>query len=503
MRKLVCILLLFALVLSVCACGGGDTTATTSATTQESSTEGTTAPVGIEDPYAGVFRVGYARTVITPTLPVPMRGYGNTSKRISEGVRDDLYATCTVISDEAGNSLAIFTMDLCQFQQKLLDYFRVVAEKYGFGPENLIINSSHTHAGPDTASSLPSAVEYTEYLYAQMEKALQNALADRKPVTEMAVGIGETEGMNFCRHYILEDGSYAGDSFGDWSRAPIQDHVKFADPEYRILRFTREGGKDVVLMNWQSHPSKCGWIDGAPSLLHSADFIHPLRESMETLADCHFSYMQGAAGSINNSSRISTEGHKGDYMEYGYDMACFVVDTLNNDMVPVQTGQIRTTRQAITLAINHDMDHMFYKAKELQAIWNTTGDREQIYELGRPYGISSPYHAEAIVNRYNMGESDTFYVGAFSIGDQIAFTTAPFETFDVNAKYERENSPFAYTFTLGYTNGATGYLPSDYVWDYTSYETDTHKFHRGSAEVVQNTHMDQLAALNALVKAEE
>ena len=502
MRKLICMLLLFALVLSVCGCGGDSgKTATTQATT--AATEGTTVPEYMEDPYAGQFRVGYARALITPLQPVPMRGYGNTSQRISEGVRDDLYATCTVISDEQGNSLAIMALDLCSFPQKDLDYFRTIAEKYGFGPENLIVNTSHTHAGPDTSSSLDSAAEYTVYMYEQMEKALQDALADRKPVTETTVGIGQTEGLNFCRHYILEDGSYAGDSFGDWSRAPIADHVREADPEYRILRFAREGGKDVILMNWQSHPSLCGWINGGPSLLLSADFIHPLRESMEELADCHFAYLQGAAGTINNGSRISGEGHQGDYMEFGYDMACFVVDTLNNDMVTVQTGEIRTTRQSITLEINHDMDHLYYKAKELASIWSATGDREQIYELGRPYGISSPYHANAIVSRYGMGETDTFYVGAFTIGDQIAFTTAPFETFDVNAKYERENSPFDYTFTLGYTNGSTGYLPADYVWDYTSYETDTHKFHRGSAEVVQNTHMEQLDQLSALTKAEE
>ncbi|MBE6982285.1 MAG: hypothetical protein E7437_08195 [Ruminococcaceae bacterium] len=506
MRKLVSILLLLALVLSVCACGGGDKTASTSATTQTPSAEATTVPAGMDDPYAGVFRVGYARTVITPTLPVPMRGYGNTSQRVSGDVRDDLYATCTVISDEQNNSVAIFTMDLCQVQEEPLERIRSIALEYGFAPENLFVNSSHTHAGPDTASGLESAVEYKEYLYDQVEKALQKALEDRSPVTDMSVGIGQTENMNFSRHYILEDGSYAGDSFGDWSRAPIAQHVVEADPEYRLLRFQRETGKDVVLMNWQSHPSLCGWVDGGPSLLHSADFVHPLRESMEELADCYFSYMQGAAGGNNNGSRMTDEGYKGGpdvYMQFGYEMACMANETLENHMTSVQTGTIRTTRTEITLPINHDQDTLFYKAKELSAIWKTTGDREQIYELGRPYGISSPYHAEAIVSRYSMGESASFYVGAFSIGDEVGFTTAPFETFDVNAKYERENSPFRFTFTLGYTNGSMGYLPADYVWDYTSYETDTHRFHRGSAEVVQSTHMEQLTALSELAKAEE
>ena len=59
-------------------------------------------------------RVGYARTDITPTEPVPLRGYGNASHRMSERVLSPLCATCLAVTDGRGETVLIYALDLCE-----------------------------------------------------------------------------------------------------------------------------------------------------------------------------------------------------------------------------------------------------------------------------------------------------------------------------------------------------------------------------------------------------
>ena len=56
-------------------------------------------------------RIGFGRADITPVESVPLRGYGNTSRRMSGPVLSPLYATCLAFSDGA-NTVLFSTMDL-------------------------------------------------------------------------------------------------------------------------------------------------------------------------------------------------------------------------------------------------------------------------------------------------------------------------------------------------------------------------------------------------------
>ena len=59
---------------------------------------------------------------------------------------------------------------------------------------------------------------------------------------------------------------------------------------------------------------------------------------------------------------------------------------------------------------------------------------------------------------------------------------APFETFDTNGDYVRENSPSKYTMVMGYSNEGRGYLPSAQAYDFGCYESDTAWLARGTGE---------------------
>ena len=92
MKKLFSILLICALVLSLCACGssdagaGGATAAAPADTTAAAAT-------------SHGFMVGYSKVDITPTAPAPLYGYGNPGERLHTEVLDPLYFTCVAMTD--------------------------------------------------------------------------------------------------------------------------------------------------------------------------------------------------------------------------------------------------------------------------------------------------------------------------------------------------------------------------------------------------------------------
>jgi len=232
------------------------------------------------------FSVGYARVDITPTESVPLAGYGNTLQRLSQGVLDPLYATCIAITDNSGSTVLLCTVDLINSLKLYSDPARdAISKQYGIDRDAVVFSATHTHSAPDLAqSTYEPIIRYTAQLVEKLTVLAGAALADRKPAT-MLGGRTHNEGMNFVRHYILEDDSYAGDNFGDFDAAPIRCHVSEADRQIQMVKFCREGGKDILMVNWQAHPTKAstrvtehGW-NNRPYL--SADFVGAVRSYVE------------------------------------------------------------------------------------------------------------------------------------------------------------------------------------------------------------------------------
>ena len=110
----------------------------------------------------------------------------------------------------------------------------------------------------------------------------------------------------------------------------------------------------------------------------------------------------------------------------------------------------------------------------------------------RAVGLSSPFHANAIVNRYDMGESKEIQLSAYRIGDNLTAGVWPFEVFDTLAVHVEENADYDKVLTMGYAYPHISYLPSDATWEYTSYETDTFPFKRGAGEFVRDNIMEMM-----------
>ena len=444
------------------------------------------------------YQVGYARVDITPQESVPLAGYGNTLMRLSQGVLDPLYATCIAITDDKDNTMILFTVDLINTVSTYCDPTRdAISKNYNIPRERIVLSAIHTHSSPDLLQKEhPPIIRYQAQLIAKLTAAAGEALADRKPAV-MLGGQTRNEGMNFVRHYILEDGTYAGDNFGNFDAAPIRGHVSEADRQIQIVKFCREGGKDVLMVNWQAHPTKSSTRATEFGLKHrpyiSADFIGAVRSYMEEKTDMHFAYFQGACGNINSRSRVKEEDGVEEPVPYGQQLGDYILGALDS-LQPMNAGKTGAKDVVVTSPINHSENHLLPYTDEIVKLWRETNDPKLCTEKARPYGIHSAYHAMFIQRKAAMSGTLEFTLGAGCAGD-LGFAFLPYEVFDTNAMYIKENSPFAMTFILECANGLNNYIPSQRGFEHGCYEADNCNFQPGTGEKAADAALDLLNQL--------
>ncbi len=477
-----------------------------------------TCELAADDPK--VFRAGFARTDITPIMSMPLAGYGNTLLRMSLGYLDHLYANCIALTDENGATALLFMLDLISAGANAYvnDARKAISEATGIPIDNIFIQGSHTHSAPDMGQSGQDSIKYykVRVIEALVEAASQ-ALSDRAPAA-LKTGDTEIKGLNFVRHYLMNDGTYAGDNFGDTSSG-YKGHETEADHTLQILQFERKDKKDILLLNFQTHPHRTG---GGRKQDVSSDIVGQIRENVERELNVWSSYLQGASGNINPTSRIASENATTDYKEYGVLFTKGVVDCYKNKMSAIQSGNIRISAQTYTGTINHSEDYKYDVADKISKDWtddgaindsnNTNDSNKELVkicdknykkdgkisntELMNVCKIHSPYHANSIRSKKNMDKTSDFNISSLGFGD-VGLICAPFELFDVNGDYIKTEStkngaPFKRTLIMGYCNDGQGYLPADYSYDNTSYEADTCKFEKGTAEKVAKTFVDML-----------
>ena len=151
------------------------------------------------------YLVGYSKVDINPyaqdgtILPLGLAGYNDDSTRLAlpekyddngDGVVDEndgIFATCTAITDKAGNTALLFTADLLwgyngNYGPAVMD--ALLGEEFkdeGLDESRIFFNGSHNHFAPNMAgdSTSENHAAYNAYLKEQFVAAARQALADR------------------------------------------------------------------------------------------------------------------------------------------------------------------------------------------------------------------------------------------------------------------------------------------------------------------------------------
>ena len=447
------------------------------------------------------YLAGYDRQVVTPDEPIPLSGYSNEAARYMKEITEDICITCIAITDDQDSTVMLVGMDFMRVNDHIGEPGReLISRVTGIAEERIIMCATHTHSAPGLDKpDWPEVQRYRQKVFEKMELAAVNAMADRKPAA-LFVGSVETEGLNFVKHYYGLSKSkksicVIGDCFGDANDTDILRHTTQVDPTLHVLQFKRQGGKEIVLINFRAHPHFTG---GYEKFALSSDYPGAFRMALETMRDCHAAFFQGACGNVNEKSRIGGERKFHTCRSHGLALAAYTENCLTMRMKPVEPGPIKTLQQKFYGPINHSMDHLAEKAWEIRSFWNETFDTPKAMEMAKPYGIRSIYHAGAIkTNADRTPEDGLMIFNAVQLGKELAFTTFPGELFDAIGQRIESDSPYKNTMLFGYSHHHVGYLPTMEAYKYSCYETDITRFEPGTGEKVAAFHVDMLSKLKA------
>jgi hypothetical protein len=454
---------------------------------------GATAPAGGEAENAGnggaVFMAGFGKKDITPKDSVPMASYGDARDRWSDGIYSKLEARAVALKDENGDLLIFCVGDVSWCPNALGSVIRDdMAGELGIPKEYIILSGTHTHASVETGlTEFNSVAKFNEQYIKGMEDAIRMAVEDLKPA-KAYIGSVDTENMNFVRRYIMDDGSLVGDNaYG--TGTVITHHESDADGEVQLMKFVREGGKDILISQFQAHPHLEGKTNNV-----SAQTVGAIRDAVEKQLDAHSLHWQGAAGNLNTNSRFDEEKlySANDRVKYGEDMVKQYIGKVYNELTEVKTGPIKVTEMTFVGKSNHVYNHMTAEAQMVVDYFNSghTAGETATYahqlsaERGLDMRINSYYHANRILGNAKKGATTNLALATWSFGEVGGVVNA-YEMFDTTGMFIKENSPFTRTFIVGYSYpGGGGYIPSAECFPRGGYEADNCMFAPGTAEEI-------------------
>lgn len=323
-------------------------------------------------------------------------------------------------------------------------------------------------------------------------------------------------------------GDPVGTKYGSWVITDSESVAQSDDLLYAI-RYTFPGTdkEPVVLINWRAHPCSNrnisgdadtnGWPNATSYYQVSGDYVNAFRKQLEN-AGIRVSFHQGASGNINSTDASLAE----DWIDkagtergniYGKQLGLIALELVGENGTGLETirgGEIKVTHIVYHNSGNTNTPAM-YAAAQLYSEYYTgpiplEGEGYQVVDSnGSGYGetgekvidtttgayvtIASRYHASAVLNREKVKGKPSYgrvEIGAITVGDDLAFVTAPGELYD---RYDDDgtvldsattgwaslidDTTYGTPFVLGYCNGTRGYFPNRAAYSYNYGNTDS------------------------------
>lgn len=229
--------------------------------------------------------VGHGRECITPPEHVYMMGYGARNEP-SLGIHDDLFANAVAFSD-GEQRLVVLALDVCEMDINCIQVLKgVIGEVNELAPEEIIINTSHTHAGPMICAGPYSRFEAHFYgvMATRAAEAVAQALADLQPAT-LSVGSAPLD-IGCSRRQLQPDGTM---TIG-------VDRARPRLPEVTTWAFHRKDASTILLWSAPVH----GATVIAENLYISSEWMGSAVRQFEVLEpDIKVVFLQGCCGDQN------------------------------------------------------------------------------------------------------------------------------------------------------------------------------------------------------------
>lgn len=390
-----------------------------------------------ESPAKPSWKAGVSSVKITPEGPAWMAGYASRDKP-SDGVEHDLFAKSLILQDSAGQTLVMVTLDLISVPGPLRKHIEEkLKQSHGLKPENLLINCSHTHSGPEirtTGAALEGidaerrekSVAYVENLQTRILSSIGAAFIKLAPANLSFQKARAGFAMN--RRLPSETG---------YQNSPNPDgRVDHAVPILRVEN--AEGAITAIVFGYACHNTTLSLyqINGdyagyAQSYIEEA---HPGTVAM---------FMMGCGGDQNPYPRRTLELAK----QHGRTLA-----------TAVEAG-LETPERAITGSLKMSLATAELKYAEAPT-------KDQLLEQTQSTNEYDKRYAKRLLRELEEGTLITSYpapVQVVRFGDSVLFVALPGETVvDYSLRVKRENRQKGGpdVWVAGYSNDVFAYIPS-------------------------------------------
>lgn len=406
-------------------------------------------------------KAGFARAAITPPVGTPMMGFAvRDRERGCEGAHDDLFVRALWLGAGADEAL-VMGFDLCFLGRADADRLKgAIGRRLDLAPRRILLNTSHTHAGPAVGTWAYAGFEAAEggaapdplYL-ADLEAAVVRAACEaRGAAQEVTLWAGATRSaLPLSRRKPLADGTTA---FRPNPDGLVCDHLP-------LCLLKNPAGQPVALL-WSvsCHPST---VSG---FLVSADYPGVAMQVLDAYLGTGGSlFLQGAGGDAK--PRVIGEGEARWRVGTWDDVAAAGALVAEETIRGLEAGLVEVTPElrAATVEMEWPLEPPPARA-ELEA-WVAHPDtpalrrlwaRRQLHRLDRDGRL--PASAPITVHGLRLGRGLRL-VGLE--GEAVAELGLLVKGF-----YDR-----GVTFPLGYCNGQGAYLPTSRVLEEGGYEADS------------------------------
>ena len=436
-------------------------------------------------------RAGYGKCDVTPSLGCFLQG--NPTRREVEWIHDPLYARCVAFEND-GLAVLMY-VDFCGIHQALADPIRqFVAESLNIFATNVFVAATHTHTGPNIGNAaFPIDKAYVESLKHFAARAARSAVNDLHPA-QMYFNNDVLPNMTFVRRFRMKDGSVLTNPGS--GNPDILCPMSEADDTIRLLKITREGAGDIVLVNFQCHADVVKQIEGKFAI--SADYPGAVCKVLEDAipgSDCI--YCNGTAGDLVQGNQMVVSDWNTRCWEHAVHMGRTIggkILSMYSQAKPIEAGPVRAIEKRIDIPLKEPTEEEIVRSQQVVDDYESGKFVLRKKAPGVMLDITKLYEAKALLGLAKGAITPNVCVSAFSVGD-FAVAGIPGEPFCEIGKRIRAGSTFPAQFTLGLTNGSQGYYPMMDAFDVQGYEARTSRFKAGVGELLADTALELVTKL--------
>ena len=428
------------------------------------------------------FKVGFAKTNVTPPLGIGVAGY--YVPRYAKGVLDELEIR-TIALSKGDKKLLMVSVPVCGVSKVNFEKFSAAIEKKtGISAENVFMSATHTHTGGliSESTSFPADKDiidrYNDFMTERIADSAVLALDDLAEAKMGYITGYAPERVAYIRRYKMKDGS-------TFTCPPINDPnidypIGELDQRIHVLRFDRENKRSVVLVNYGLHADT---INGE---MLSSDWPHWMYKTIDATLGADSIFFNGAEGDVG-STHVFPEGGDMNDTEISFDnemkspgMARFVGRAIAGTVLQVydkahfiDVDDISIMKKDITVDANVPKPEDMPLARKYKELHDAGRDDEIPYKAMQLTTVVA--EALRMCRMENGPKEYVLTLTALKIGD-VAFLGIPGEPFTELGVEIKKAEGFKMIMPCALTNGSAGYFPVKSAFDEGGYEARTSSY---------------------------